>query len=291
TNGSEGRLARGGSLGETRLDGDTSAHRACDWTAIAKARLDSLTKPLGSLGRLEELASRMVRINQEERPTCTNKTVYVFAADHGVAEEGVSAYPREVTQQMVRNFLAGGAAINVLARCARAEVVVVDVGVDADFDSCSGLIHKKVRRGTRNIALGPAMTEREMNAALNVGRALTRQDRVQSSQLIGVGEMGIGSTTAAAAITAALSGRPVEQVTGPGTGISREALAHKRHVIERALAANGLNDFRSSPLAVLQKVGGLEIAAMTGVILAACQQRVPVVIDGFMSAAEAAVAF
>src|SRR5215470_14830282 len=152
-------------------------HEVRDWTAIAKARLDSLTKPFGSLGRLEELAARMVCITEQERPSCANKTVYVFAADHGVTEEGVSAYPKEVTQQMVGNFLNGGAAINVLARCAGAEVVVVDVGVEGEFPSHAGLIEKKVRRGTGNMALGAAMTEAEMNAALEVGRALTRQNR------------------------------------------------------------------------------------------------------------------
>src|SRR5215469_32807 len=122
-----------------------NGHETRNWIAIAKARLDSLTKPLGSLGRLEELAARMVCISEQERPNCANKTVYVFAADHGVTSEGVSAYPKDVTQQMVRNFLAGGAAINVLARGAGAEVIVVDVGVDADFDSHPGLIDKKVR--------------------------------------------------------------------------------------------------------------------------------------------------
>jgi nicotinate-nucleotide--dimethylbenzimidazole phosphoribosyltransferase len=262
----------------------------CDWHAIAKARLDSLTKPLGSLGRLEEFAARMVCISEQERPNCADKTVYVFAADHGVTEEGVSAYPKAVTQQMVRNFVAGGAAINVLARRAGAEVVVVDVGVDADFDSYPGLVHKKVRRGTRNMALGPAMTESEVNAALEVGRALTWEDQFQKSDLIAVGEMGIGSTTAASAIAAELSRKPVGQVTGTGTGISCQALIHKQKVIEKALEVNGLNH-SSSPFDILKKVGGLEIAAMAGMILAASEQSVPVVIDGFISTAAAALAF
>lgn len=261
-----------------------------DWQNIAKARLNRLTKPLGSLGRLEELAARMVCISEQEVPSCTNKTVYVFAADHGVTEEGVSAYPKAVTQQMVRNFLAGGAAINVLAQCAGAEVVVVDVGVDADLNPHSRLTQKKVRRGTRNMALGLAMSEPEVNAALDVGRTLACADQFQKSDLIAVGEMGIGSTTAAAAIAAALSQKPVYEVTGTGTGISPDALVHKRRVIERALEVNGLNA-SSRPFDVLQRVGGLEIAAMTGMILAAAGQRVPVVIDGFISTAAAAVAF
>lgn len=261
-----------------------------DWRVFAKEKLDSLTKPPGSLGRLEELAARMVRISEQERPSCANKTVYVFAADHGVTEEGVSAYPKEVTQQMVQNFLAGGAAINVLARCAGAEVVVVDVGVDADFGFQPGLIDKKVRRGTRNMARGPAMTEAEVNAALDLGRALTLQEEFQNSQLVAVGEMGIGNTTAAAAMTAALTRKPVVQVTGTGTAISSETLVRKQQVIEKALTVNGLEDSPGA-LDVLQRVGGLEIAAMAGMILAASAQSVPVVIDGFISTAAAAVAF
>lgn len=275
---------------EPALENIRGPHLARDWTAIAKTRLDALTKPPSSLGRLEEFATRMVSIREQERPSCANKTVYVFAADHGVTDEGVSAYPREVTQQMLRNFLTGGAAINVLARRAAAEVVVVDVGVDSELGSPAGLLDKKVRRGTRNMTLGPAMTTGEMNAALNVGRVLTTEDRFQKSHLVAVGEMGIGSTTSAAAITATLTGKPVEQVTGTGTGITTQILNHKCRVIEKALEVNRLNH-ASSPLDVLQKVGGLEIAAMAGMILAAREQRVPVVFDGFISTAAAAVAF
>jgi nicotinate-nucleotide--dimethylbenzimidazole phosphoribosyltransferase len=265
-------------------------HASRDWQAFAKAKLDSLTKPPGSLGRLEEIAGRIVSIREQERPSCANKAVYVFAADHGVTEEGVSAYPKAVTQQMVRNFLANGAAINVFARCARAEVIVVDVGVDADFGSYSGLVDKKIRRGTRNMAIGPAMTEPETSATLTVGRTLAQEALLQNRDLIAVGEMGIGNTTAAAAITAALSGKPVAEVTGLGTGVSAQALIQKRQIIEKALNVNGLNK-TSSPLEVLQKVGGLEIAAMTGMVLEALEQRVPVVIDGFISTAAAAVAY
>jgi nicotinate-nucleotide--dimethylbenzimidazole phosphoribosyltransferase len=261
-----------------------------NWQAVALERLNSLTKPLGSLGRLEELAAKVVCIRKQDRPRCTNKTVYVFAADHGIAEEGVSAYPQDVTQQMVRNFLAGGAAINALARYVGAEVVVVDVGVDAEFGCPAGLVDKKVRRGTRNFTIEPAMTESEMNAALEVGRVLSRQERFQKSHLVAVGEMGIGSTTAASAITAALTGRPVDVVTGAGTGISSQVLEHKRRVIEKALTVNLLNG-SASPFELLQKVGGLEIAAIAGMILAAREQSVPVVIDGFISTAAAAVAF
>lgn len=261
-----------------------------DWQAFAKRRLDSLTKPPGSLGRLEEMATKIVSIREQENPSCGNKAAYVFAADHGVSEEGVSAYPKAVTQQMVRNFLANGAAINAFARCAAAEVIVVDVGVDAEFVSHSRLIEKKIRRGTRNMASEPAMTESETKAAMAVGRTLAQEARQQNRELIAVGEMGIGNTTAAAAITAALTGKTVAEVTGLGTGVSRHMLEHKRQVIEKALRTNDLHG-NSAPLEVLQKVGGLEIAAMVGMVLEALVQRVPVVIDGFISTAAAALAY
>ncbi len=275
---------------ETVPSAKCAVHVSRDWQAFAKAKLDSLTKPPGSLGRLEEIAAKIVSIREQESPGCSNKAVYVFAADHGVTEQGVSAYPKAVTQQMVRNFLANGAAINVFARCAGAEVIVVDVGVDADFDSHPSLVDKKIRHGTCNMALGPAMTESEASAAVEVGRTLAQEARLQNRDLIAVGEMGIGNTTAAAAITAALSRKPMAEVTGWGTGVSPQALIHKRHVIERAISVNGL-DKNSSPLHVLQKVGGLEVAAMTGMVLEASEQRIPVVIDGFISTAAAALAY
>jgi len=275
---------------ETVPSAKCAVHASRDWQSFAKSKLDSLTKPPGSLGRLEEIAAKIVSIREQESPGCANKAVYVFAADHGVTEEGVSAYPKAVTQQMVRNFLANGAAINVLARCAGAEVIVVDVGVDADFESHERFIDKKIRRGTRNMATGTAMTESEASAAVGVGRALAQQAGTQNRDLIAVGEMGIGNTTAAAAITAALSGKPVAEVTGSGTGVSPQTLIHKRQVVERALSRNAL-DKNSSPLDVLQKVGGLEIAAITGMVLEASEQRIPVVIDGFISTAAAALAY
>ncbi len=279
-----------GTSSEPALSKESAVHAPRDWQAFAKVKLDSLTKPPGSLGRLEEIAAKIVSIRERESPGCANKVVYVFAADHGVTEEGVSAYPKAVTQQMVRNFLANGAAINVFSRCARVEVIVVDVGVAADFDCHPNLVDKKIRRGTRNMAIGPAMTESEASAAVGVGRMLAQEARLQHRDLIAVGEMGIGNTTAAAAITAALSGKAVAEVTGSGTGVSPGALIHKRQVIERALSVNGLNK-NSSPHHVLQKVGGLEIAAMTGMVLEAQEQRVPVVIDGFISTAAAALAY
>jgi nicotinate-nucleotide--dimethylbenzimidazole phosphoribosyltransferase len=261
-----------------------------DWRAFVKGKLDSLTKPPGSLGRLEDIAAKIVSIREQECPTCLNKAVYVFAADHGVTEEGVSAYSKAVTRQMVRNFLANGAAINVFARCAGAEVIVVDVGVDAEFESHERLIDKKIRRGTCNMAIGPAMTESETIAGMAVGQTLAQQARLQNRDLIAAGEMGIGNTTAASAITAVLSGKRVMEVTGSGTGVSPQVLIHKRRVIEKAIGVNSVNS-NSGPLDVLQKVGGLEIAAIAGLLLEALKQRVPVVIDGFISTAAAALAY
>src|SRR5579862_5137832 len=179
-----------------------------EWRARAVARLNSLTKPLGSLGRLEEIAARLVAIREEERPKCDKKVIFTLAADHGVTEEGVSAYPRTVTYQMVLNFLAGGAAINVLSRHGGIEVVVVDIGVDADLAEMAGLVHAKVSRGTRNMAVQPAMSEAELDSALSAGIGLAGRAQAQGYTLIGTGEMGIGNTTAATAITAVLTGRP-----------------------------------------------------------------------------------
>ena len=268
----------------------TRVQASADWRAFAKTKLDRLTKPVGSLGRLEEFAAKIICIREHPSPSCGNKAAYVFVADHGVVEEGVSAYPKIVTQQMVHNFLANGAAINVLARCARAEVIVVDVGVDAEFDVHPSLVNKKIRRGTYNMAMGPAMSESEAYAAIEVGRALAQQARLQSRDLIAIGEMGIGNSTAAAAITAALSGETVGEVTGSGTGVCAERLIHKREVIERALNVNAI-DKNSDALQILQKVGGLEIAAITGMVLEAQKQGLPTVIDGFISTAAAALAY
>ena len=279
-----------GTRSETVLPRKCGVQVPRDWQAFAKAKLNSLTKPPGSLGRLEEIAAKIVSIRERERPTCADKAVYVFAADHGVTDEGVSAYPKVVTQQMVRNFLVNGAAVNVLARCVRADVIVVDVGVDAEFEPHEKLIDKKIGRGTRNMAGGPAMTESEASAALEVGRTLAQEAQSRNRDLIAVGEMGIGNTTAAAAITAALSRKPVAEVTGSGTGVSPQGHVHKGQIIERALRVNGVNE-RSSPFDVLQKVGGLEIAAMTGMVLEARERHVPVVVDGFISTAAAALAY
>ena len=259
-----------------------------EWQARAVARLNSLTKPLGSLGRLEEIAARLVQIREEERPRFAKKVIFTLAADHGVTDEGVSAYPKAVTRQMVRNFLAGGAGINVLSRLGVIDVVVVDIGVDGDFGEIAGLVNAKVARGTRNIARGPAMSKAELYAALGVGIELAARAEKQGHTVIGTGEMGIGNTTSATAITSVLTGRPVLQVVGRGTGLDDQGLSRKIRVIERAIEVNRPD--AANPLDVLQKVGGLEVAGLTGLIVGAAARRIPVVIDGFISGAAAAIA-
>jgi nicotinate-nucleotide--dimethylbenzimidazole phosphoribosyltransferase len=259
-----------------------------DLLATTQARLDRKTKPLGSLGRLEEFACRLTAISGKQLPDLSKKVIFTFAADHGITAEGVSLYPKEVTTQMVLNFLQGGAGVNVLARHAGAEVRVVDVGVDHDFGGCPGLIHKKVARGSANFAKGPAMTRDQMLAALTVGIELADQCRAEGVGLIGTGEMGIGNTSPSSAIIAALSGLSVEQVTHRGTGIGDQALAAKVAAISRGLAINKSDP--NDPLDVLQKVGGLEIAAIAGLVLGCAANKIPVVVDGFISTAGALIA-
>ena len=264
------------------------------WLTRARAHLDVLTKPPGSLGVLEDIAAQMVSIRQGNFAERLRKAVYIFAADHGVNAEGVSAYPSEVTRQMVLNFLAQGAAINVLAKLHRVEVNVVDVGVDAHFDEIDGLLNCKVRKGTRNMLHEAAMSDAELAQALEVGSVLAAEAKAKGQSLLAVGEMGIGNTTAASAITSVLTNKPVAFVTGKGTGLDVGALAHKRQIIEAVIqkhfptAGIGLTP---DPVEVLGCVGGLEIAAMTGLILGAARSGIAVVADGFISTAAAAIAF
>lgn len=261
-----------------------------DRTAIeqATARQLQLTKPTGSLGRLEAIAIQMAGITGEVLPIVPLKAVVVMAADHGVTAEGVSAYPAAVTPQMVYNFLHGRAAINALSRQAGAEVLVVDIGVATELTH-PHLLSRKVRMGTANMAHGPAMTRGEALEATAVGIEAFESLAKRGIDLLAIGEMGIGNTTAASAITAGLTGVSVELVTGRGTGIDDEQLAHKVHVIKRALICNEPD--ANDPIDVLTKVGGLEIAGLVGVIIAAAARRVPVVLDGFISGAAALVAF
>jgi len=258
------------------------------WTERARNRLDSLTKPTGSLGRLEEIVARLAAIQEAEVLNCKNKVIFTLAADHGVTEERVSAYPKAVTRQMVLNFLTGGAAINVLCRQFGIEVVVVDIGVDGRVDASAGLVHRKVSNGTQNMAREPAMSEAELGEALGVGLELAASAAARGCTLIGTGEMGIGNTTAASAITAVLTGKRAADVTGMGTGLDAAGVRRKAGVIERAIAVNQPNP--ADPMDILRKVGGLEIAGLTGLILGAAARRLAVVVDGFISTAAAALA-
>ena len=255
----------------------------------AQVRQGNLTKPRGSLGRLEDISIRLAGMKADPLPDVTRKAVIVMAADHGVALEGVSAFPAEVTKQMVLNFLSGGAAINVLARQAGASVAIVDIGVASDFDpSLTGLHHRKVARGTCNMAGGPAMTRAEAEQALVCGMEVLKEVAETGIDLIATGDMGIGNTTPSAAIAAVMTGLPVAEVTGRGTGVDDVGLAHKIKVIEQAISLNRPDP--NDAFDVLCKVGGLEIAGLAGVMIAAAARRIPVVVDGFISTAAALIA-
>jgi nicotinate-nucleotide--dimethylbenzimidazole phosphoribosyltransferase len=254
----------------------------------AQRRLDSLTKPQGSLGKLEELALRLAVIHGKVPPQLGRKLLFVFAADHGIAEEGISAYPKAVTAQMTYNFLRGGAAINVLARHYGVDVQVIDVGVDHEFAAPPGLRDLKIRRGTDNFSRGPAMTRLEAVQSIETGIRLVEEIVPQSPFLLGAGEMGIGNTSSATAILCAFTGAAPLAITGRGTGIDDTTLEKKIAAIERGLALNRPDP--GDPLDVLTKVGGLEIGAMTGVMLGAAAFRIPMVLDGFISGAAALLA-
>jgi len=259
-----------------------------DAMGAAQARLDQLTKPLGSLGRLEALARQLAGITRTLRPSVSRKVIVTIAADHGVAREGVSAYPQAVTGQMVYNFLRGGAGINVLARHVGARVVVVDMGVAIDLTRHPDLVVKKIGYGTRNLVNGPAMTNDEARRAIEAGREIVACEIERGADMVGTGDMGIGNTTASSAITAAITGQPVKLVTGRGTGIGDAIYEKKLAVIQRALDVNHPDP--ADPLEVLAKVGGFEIAGLVGVILGGAVARRPVVIDGFISGAAALIA-
>ncbi|MEI6564967.1 MAG: nicotinate-nucleotide--dimethylbenzimidazole phosphoribosyltransferase [bacterium] len=253
-----------------------------------QAHLDDLTKPQGSLGRLEEVAMRYALATGVVKPRPGKCRIYCFAGDHGVADEGVSAFPKEVTPQMVFNMLAGGAAINVFARHAGAELKVVDMGVDADFADTPGLLKHKVARGTANIAKGPAMTQAQATQALETGIALATQAGKEGISLLGTGEMGIANTTPATALFSAYLGLKPATITGRGTGVDDARLQHKISVIEKALAVNHAS--LTDPLSILAALGGYEIAGIAGLVLGGAANRIPVVVDGFISTAGALAA-
>jgi len=255
----------------------------------AELRQSQLTKPAGSLGRLEKIAIQVAGITGETVPALGKKQVILCAADHGVTAEGVSAFPSAVTPMMVLNFLKGGAAINALARQAGAEVKVVDVGVAADLPKSKNLISAKIAQGTKNFKVEPAMSEAECQKALELGVKLADEAKKEKVKWVVLGEMGIGNTTSAAALMAALLPCAVEDVTGFGTGIDRSQWMVKCRVIQESLQRHSVN--ASNPLEALQKLGGLEIAALTGVVLGCAKNRIPVVVDGFITSSAFLVAY
>ncbi|MFH1692352.1 MAG: nicotinate-nucleotide--dimethylbenzimidazole phosphoribosyltransferase [Candidatus Omnitrophota bacterium] len=251
--------------------------------------LNHLTKPVASLGRLEELAVQIAGITSCQTPQLHTKTIFTFAADHGVTEEGISAFPKEVTPQMVYNFLKGGAAINVLAKHAGAKVVIADLGVACDLKPHPNLIVEKINYGTKNMAKEPAMSRQEALQSIHSGIKIFEDQLKQGLDILGTGEMGIGNTTASSAITTVLTKKHAEEVTGKGTGLDEKGLNKKIEVIKKAININKPN--AADPIDVLSKVGGFEIGALAGVILAASSKKIPVVIDGFISGAAALLAF
>ncbi len=264
--------------------------KSVDWNLepAIRAHLDQLTKPPKSLGRLEDLAAQYCLITNSLTPSLGKKKIFTFAGDHGVAAEGVSAYPKEVTPQMVRNLLAGGAAVNVLARHVGAEVAVIDIGVDDPLNDAPDLIRRKIKSGTNNIAKGPAMSLEEARQAIEVGIELARSAAQDQVTLIGTGEMGIANTTPSSALFAVLLPCPVEDITGRGTGIDDAGLIKKVEVIKQSLKVN--QERLADPLSALAALGGLEIAGICGLCLGAAASRIPVVVDGFISSAGALAA-
>jgi nicotinate-nucleotide--dimethylbenzimidazole phosphoribosyltransferase len=250
-------------------------------------RLQEQARPRGSLGKLEDLSARLAGISKTLDVRLTSKVIVTCAGDHGVVEEGVSLFPQEVTPQMVQAFVSDGASINVLARHAGARVLVADLGVNCDFDPDLPIVHKKVRKGTRNMAQGPAMTRNEAEQSVWAGIEIVDQLADQGLDMLGTGDMGIGNTTPSTAIIAAFSGLPVAQLTGRGTGLDDERLAHKIRVIEQALEVNRPDP--RDPLDVLAKVGGLEIGGLAGLVIGAAAHRIPVVCDGFIATAGALI--
>jgi nicotinate-nucleotide--dimethylbenzimidazole phosphoribosyltransferase len=267
-------------IGHIRVLDEVTVQAASDY-------IDTLTKPPGSLGRLEELAIQLAGITGTLPLEIMRKAIIVMAGDHGVCEEGVSAFPQEVTPQMVMNFLHGGAAINVLARQAGADVICVDIGVKSDLKH-ENLYSRKVRLGTGNIARGPAMSREEALLAITHGIEMVEELVAKGYRLFATGEMGIGNTTPSAAMLNVFTGIDVEHAVGRGTGIDDTALVKKIETIKRAIVVNAPN--ADDPLDVLCKLGGLEIAGLTGVILGCAALRSPIVIDGFIASIAALTA-
>lgn len=260
-----------------------------DAMEMARKRQDNLTKPQGSLGKLEELSILMAGIQGTVEPKIKDKVILTMAGDHGVVEEGVTLYPSEVTVQQVLNFLRGGGGVNVLGRHAGARVILVDMGVDHEFEPAPGLIIKKVARGTKNLSRGPAMTREEAVRALEAGIEVVEEESAKGMDIMGTGEMGIGNTTPSTAMTCAITGISPSLATGRGAGLTDDGMKRKVAAIERALEIN-----RPDPkdgIDVLSKVGGFEIAGIAGSIIGAAAKGIPVVVDGYISTAGALLAY
>jgi len=258
------------------------------WITRAEQRQLELTKPHGSLGRLEEIANRLAAIQRTLSLSVERPRIVLFAADHGVCAEGVNPYPQAVTAQMVANFLRGGAAINALARIGGVDLRIVDVGVAFEIPEADGLIRRPISRGTKNFCEQPAMTREEALAALCVGVEMANEAEADGCNLLGIGEMGIGNTTSASALTAALTGLPATLVVGPGSGADKQFMDRKVSAVERALALH--QSQIGDPIDLLARLGGFEIAAMCGVCLAGAANRCAIVVDGFIATVAAAVA-
>lgn len=258
-----------------------------DSMKAAQIRLDSLTKPLGSLGKLEEIVVRLAGINVSANPKVDNKVTVVMCADNGVVEEGVSSCPKSVTASVTCNFTRGITGINVFSRLTGAKTVIVDIGVDADIPYTT-ILNRKIRKGTWNMAKGPAMTREEAIKGIQAGVDIVKDLKAEGINLLGTGEMGIGNTSTSSAVTAVLTGMSVNTIVGVGSGLSKEAYINKIEVIKRSIEINQPNP--EDPIDVLAKVGGFDIAGLTGCLLGAAIYRVPIVIDGFISAVAALTA-
>ena len=251
------------------------------------ARQDTLTKPPGSLGRLEKTAIELCGQQDTDHPVLDQIHIAVFAADHGVCAEGISAFPQEVTGQMVANFAAGGAAISVLARSLGATLDVINLGTVSALPAMPGVLDQRIAPGTANLAVQPAMTENQLETALQRGDEAAQRAADSGARLFIAGDMGIGNTTSAAALACALLGAPGDALAGPGTGLDSAGVSHKASVIQRALARHGENP---EPLAALASLGGFEIAAIAGAFLGCAARRIPVLVDGFIVSVAALVA-
>ncbi len=252
----------------------------------AVSRQQQLTKPAGSLGELEQLAIRLASLQCTDQPSVDNIWISIFASDHGIAAEGVSAFPQAVTAEMVKNFVQGGAAINVLAKQHHAHLEIIDVGVAANLNDLD-IVHNKVAKGTANFLHQAAMTAEQLQAALNAGKTAVERALQQNSQLFIAGEMGIANTSSATAIACSLLNLDAQQLTGAGTGLAAEGIYHKAHIIQQALSLHA--DISPLSLTILQYFGGFEIAALTGAYMAAAQQQLPILVDGFICSVAALI--